>query len=237
MPEVSTEPIRIVVCEDEEDLRDILQEGLPDFGFTVFGVPSAEALTHFLAQQEADVLLLDIGLPGEDGYSVAKRLRKERPGLGIIMLTAKGQVDDRVRGLVGGADLYFVKPVDLRELAAAISSLHRRVARTIPEPPRTWHLDSVQSTLYAPSGRSSKLTTSEFCLLSVLMASPGSTVERADLLRSLGWLPEATSTHRLTALINRLRTKVHQDCPDEALPLQARHGSGYAFLASSDLQP
>ena len=90
-------PIQVAVCEDDDDLREILVSGLPHFGLRTFGVGSVEALDHLLAQREVDLLVLDIGLPGEDGFSAARRLRAERPGLGIAILTTP-------KGLLTGKD-------------------------------------------------------------------------------------------------------------------------------------
>jgi two-component system, OmpR family, response regulator PhoP len=225
-----TLPIRVAVCEDDEDLRDILLQGLGDQGLRVFGVPSAETLGTFLASAVVDILLLDIGLPGEDGYSVARRLHRDHPSLGIIMITARGGVDDRVRGLAGGADLYFVKPVELAELVAAIRSLHRRLvpAAASVAPGAEWQLDRIHSTLCSPGGARVPLVESERRLLAELAANPGGTLDKARLLASLGW----DSKHRVEALISRLRKKVALASPAEILPIRARHGDGYAFLAT-----
>lgn len=231
MPIDPQDRIRIVVCEDDEDLRDILLEGLPHFGFEVFGVPSAEALERFLAAREADVLLLDIGLPGEDGFSAARRLRTSHPGLGIIMLTARGVVEDRIRGLSLGADLYFVKPVDLRELAAGIASLQRRLAAGGPAAEDApWQLEPLASRLRTPAGRLVRLAAGELKALARLMEAPGTVVSREALLEVLGWSPASASGHRLEALLSRLRSKVQASDPSVPLPLEARRGSGYAFF-------
>lgn len=228
--------IRIVACEDDEDLRDVLMTGLSSFGFAVDGVSSAEALDTWLTQHTADILLLDIGLPKEDGFSVAARLCKQHPELGIIIITAKGEVKDRVQGMIGGADLYFVKPVDLRELTAAIHSLFRRIttSSTGPRPSHTWRLNALRFDLQAPSGTPIDLTENELRVLSLLMAEPGKIFERDALMQSLGWIPDTYGEHRLEALISRLRKKVKLNCPEEPLPLKARHGSGYVFLATSE---
>ncbi|WP_306590383.1 response regulator transcription factor [Geothrix sp. 21YS21S-4] len=238
MPELSAARIRVVVCEDDDDLRDILLVGLPDFGMAAWGVSSAEALETFFAAREADILVLDLGLPGEDGFSAARRLRQERPALGILMLTARGQVEDRVRGLAGGADLYFVKPVDLRELAGAIKSLHRRLSQrpAAEAPVAPWRLDRAGSVVFSPSGTPISLTASEFRVLVRLMAEPGKTFKHDDLLGLLGWDADAGSKHRLEALVSRLRKKAKEACPGEAFPLRARHGEGYAFLSTSNLR-
>lgn len=223
--------IPVAVCEDDRDLMDILASGLPHFGFRVFGVPSAERLDALLANREIDLLILDLGLPGEDGYSVARRLQHERPELGIVMLTAQGRLEERIRGLTLGADLYFVKPVDLRELAVALGNLHRRVTQGRSTPHRPWRLHKRKAELESPMGRMVALIHNEVVLLDQLMAKPGSTLERQALCGALGWPADDRSDHRLETLISRLRRKVAAASPEDPLPIKSRHGQGYAFLA------
>ena len=223
-------PIQVAVCEDDDDLREILVSGLPHFGLRTFGVGSVEALDHLLAQREVDLLVLDIGLPGEDGFSAARRLRAERPGLGIAILTARALVDDRIRGLNLGADFYFVKPVDLRELAAALKNLYRRVAQDRTPPPRSWRLLKGRAVLETPEGLQVDLTHSEQRLLTCLLAEPGQARSRDELFLCLGWDYGGTADRRLETTLSRLRTKVTQAGATNPLPLRARHGVGYAFL-------
>jgi DNA-binding response OmpR family regulator len=230
-------PIRVAVCEDDADYRDILLYGLTKLGLRAYGVPSSEALDCLLAERDVDLVVLDIGLPGEDGFSAAQRLRHERPHLGIVMLTARVLVDDRIRGLNQGADLYFVKPVDLGELAAALASLHRRIAPIKTKPARPWRLSKGRSVLETPDGLTVALTDPELQLLERLLATPGTTVERAELLLALGWAPDDKADHRLATVISRLRTKVASATPAFILPLRARHGTGYAFLVDEEPAP
>src|ERR1035438_2349057 len=137
----SRKDIRVVTCEDQAVMRAYLVNGLARLEIKAFGVCDGIELDAFLAANQVDIVILDIGLPGEDGYSIATRLRQERPYLGIIMLTARDQTDDRVLGLDCGADLYFAKPVDIRELASALGSLHRRLRLNRPAAaPACWRL-------------------------------------------------------------------------------------------------
>lgn len=229
--------ISVAVCEDDDDLRDILASGLPHYGFRVFGVGNAEHLDPLLANREIELLILDLGLPGEDGYSVAQRLRLEHPALGIVILTARGLLEERIRGLSLGADLYFVKPVDLGELSAAMISLHRRVAHRQSPVEQTWRLKKGKAELETPAGRSVELTAQELTLLDRMMARPGVTMDRHALCEALGWLADERVDHRLEGLISRLRKKVAAISPEEPLPIKARHGQGYAFLSEDGLEP
>lgn len=229
--------IQVAICEDDDDLREILVSGLPHYGLRTFGVGSVEALEHLLATREVDLLVLDIGLPGEDGFSAARRLRSERPGLGITMLTARGLLDDRIRGLKLGADSYFVKPVDLQELAAALHNLYGRLARGGPQPASTWHLLKGRAVLETPGGLLVDLTHTEQQLLSCLMAKPGQTFDRECLFGCLGWHYDGKGDHRLETTLSRLRTKVTRTGEATPLPLKARHGLGYAFLVDDPPAP
>lgn len=118
--------LEICVVEDEEDLREEIVESLQEAGFNVRGFPASRELYASLLMARCDIAILDIGLPGEDGFSIATRLR-ELGSIGIIMLTARSHMDDRLLGLQSGADIYLVKPVDFVELEAVVLSLARRV--------------------------------------------------------------------------------------------------------------
>ena len=115
----------IIVCDDEPDLRDAVAEYLARRGFDVRRAEDGSVLRHLLAERPADLVLLDIAMPGEDGLSVARALRAESD-VGIVMLSAAGDVVDRVVGLEVGADDYVAKPVDLRELLARLRAVLRR---------------------------------------------------------------------------------------------------------------
>lgn len=146
--------IHIAVVEDNEDLRDEVVFHLGRMGHCVTGLPDGTALDRHLASQPADVLVLDLGLPGEDGVSIARRLAVSHPRLAIAMLTARGQLEDRLVGLESGADIYLVKPVDMRELSAVCESLYRRLHRVdVPErPAEGWQLDMQSLELVPPGG-------------------------------------------------------------------------------------
>jgi len=215
-------------------MREYIVSGLAHFGIPVLGVPNGDALDQAMRDQEPDIIILDIGLPGEDGYSIAERLRRERPHVGVIMLTARDQVDDRVKGLDCGADLYFAKPVDMRELASAIGSLHRRLTVSVSHS-GSWRLDVLKSSLVSPGGISVDLTDNELRFLVPMLERPGEVVDREDLLRALDQKPDIYAMRRLETMVSRLRSKVQKSCPGEALPVRARHGRGYAFLSEAEI--
>ncbi len=228
------EHIPLLICEDDEELLEILISGLGHLGFRPVGVPDAIALDAALLERQPAVLILDIGLPGEDGLSIARRLRAAGPGqVGIILLSARGMLEDRIQGLKDGADLYFVKPVDLHELALAVRNLARRVQvqspAGVPAPGRTFELDPLRSQLACLSGAVLELTATELRILEMLARCPGVCVERDAILEHLMQPQDLAAIQRLETVISRLRAKARQS--GELLPLRARNGSGYAFLA------
>jgi DNA-binding response OmpR family regulator len=237
-----TEPARlpgpsVVACEDQPVMRDYIVQGLAHFGIMAVGVSDGFALDAHLSAHAVDMVILDIGLPGEDGYSIATRLRRERPQLGIIMLTARDQTDDRVQGLDCGADLYFAKPIDLRELASAVGSLHRRLGLSRAVAPERWRLDALRSCLLTPTGATVPLTDNELRFLTPLLQQPGAVVDRDLLSKALDQIPDIYAMRRMETMLSRLRSKVQKVSPDEPLPVRARHGRGYAFLSEAENPP
>lgn len=226
MTVTSENVLSIVIVEDEPELRDNLVLGLTSHGFNVRGVGDGRELDAALAEQQIDIVVLDVGLPGEDGLAVAERLRYD-PGIGIIMLTAHGTLENRIQGLERGADNYFVKPVNFTELAIAIKNLGRRLEKTRRQ---SWILQSPNSCLYTPNGTKIPLTAQECILLSLLFAHRGINVSRRDIFSALGLPDDIYSNPRIEVLISRLRSKVKKMDPSAILPLHARHNIGYVFL-------
>lgn len=237
---------RIAVVEDEAHLRGDLVEYLGACGHEVEGCADARELDALLARRGVDILILDINLPGEGGFSIASRLRAQSE-VGIIMLTARGLNVDRVVGLEVGADVYLVKPVELRELEAQVRSLARRL-RLAPPPPAAaatpsadppaapapaaalprWTFDQLAWTLTAPDGRAVKLTGNERVFVTLLVAQPGEPVSRDAIFRALGkrgWDPADRS---VDSMVRRLRAK-GVELLGQPLPIESVHGIGYAF--------
>lgn len=236
---------RIIVVEDETDLRDDLVEYLDRCGFDVQGAASGVELDRLLDGNAADVIVLDINLPDEDGFSVARRVRATSQAA-IIMLTARSGLIDRVIGLELGADVYLVKPVDFREIEAQIKALVRRINRgagpsagaaasqasaAVAETKKSWQFDDVEWRIQPPEGPAVPLTATEYKFLSLLVVAPGEPVSRQDIsiaLTGRDWDPYSRS---IDSLVRRLRIKVEErtGCP---LPVQAVHGVGYAFVGA-----
>ena len=123
--------LNIVVIEDNNDLRTLLCNGLKSDGHLVTGLSAAEELEDQAGIDHADAFLIDINLPGEDGLSVAKRIRRAHPLVGIIILSARMTQDDKLIGYESGADMYLTKPVEMNELRAAFRSFARRRQATM----------------------------------------------------------------------------------------------------------
>ena len=231
--------VRLAIVEDDHRLRGDLVDFFDWRGATAAGVPSAEV---FWAGLESGVppelLLLDLGLPGEDGLSVARRVRQRWPRIGIIMLTAFGSDDHRIDGLDGGADAYLVKGVSLEIVEATCRSVLRRVrsqealqARDAP-----WQLDTLQARLQAPSGQTVRLTHMEQLFLSLLMQTPGAAVPRDRLLVRMGKPDTLEQWRNLDGCAARLRRKVAEQGAGE-LPVRSYYGHGYAFGAPAQVHP
>lgn len=240
----------IAIVEDEKSLQEDLKEYLTSCGHIVTGHDDAISLDKSLKTAFPDVVIIDVNLPGEDGFSIARRLR-EQSDLGIIFLTARGINVDRVIGLEIGADAYLVKPIDFRELEAQIRTLLRRlrpspsvdvVAALEPEaitavPPQNptdakdaWVFESVGWKLCAPNGTSLKLTATERIFVSLVVANPGEPVSRSEIFRALGKREWDAGDRSVDSMVRRLRAKTSEIC-ELRLPIEAVHGTGYAFTA------
>jgi len=127
--------MRIIVAEDDQDLCGTIRSFLIKKGMDAVGCYSAEEFFLAWDDQPADVVILDVNLPDKDGFFISRVLREKSPAVGIIMLTARGQVSDRIAGLKSGADNYLTKPLHLAELEVAVQNLYRRVRGAVGEAP------------------------------------------------------------------------------------------------------
>lgn len=227
--------MRIIIVEDDARVREPLVAWLRSEGFDVDGVGSALEFYRGMASDSYDIAIVDIGLPDQSGLEIASWLRL-RPGAGIILLSGQGDVEDRLRGLRSGADLYFTKPVHRDELALAIRNLGRRLAQgratpdVAPASTSAWFFDPAQWLLHAPQGGSVKLTASEMAFVQRLLVQPGKAVPREALRAELGYEPGKSGDQCLDALVRRLRRKIEK-LSGETAPIQTVHGRGYLFSA------
>ncbi|CAA7615475.1 response regulator transcription factor [Magnetospirillum sp. SS-4] len=238
---------RIAVVEDEAPLRTDLVEYLSACGHDVVGCGDGKELDEALDGRTIDIIILDINLPGEGGFSIAGRLRSHSD-IGIIMLTARGLNVDRVVGLEVGADVYMVKPVELRELEAQVRTLARRmrvgaVAATgsvetdFPDAaaPTEWIYDQLSWTLISPEGKAVKLTGNERVFMSLLVTRPGEPVSRDEIFKALGKRGWDPSDRSVDSMVRRLRAK-GEAALGCVLPIESVHSIGYAFAAAVGLR-
>jgi DNA-binding response OmpR family regulator len=234
---------RVLIVEDDRDVRTMLAEYLGGAGFEVAQADGGETMRAALAAAVPHVVLLDVRLPGEDGLALARFLR-ERYDLGIIMVTAAGEVVDRIVGLEMGADDYVAKPFDLRELLARLKSVMRRVqARTAAAtdaPPAKQEtgarvpigrclLDLRSHQLFDRDGAEVAITTMEFDLLKAFVEHPNQVLSRDRLLtltRNREWEPFDRS---IDIRIARVRRKVEDD-PDNPRAIRTVRGAGYMYV-------
>ena len=230
-----TDATHILVVEDEATQRSVLVEYLTRQGFEATGLSDGAALRRTLLRSEPDLVLLDLGLPGEDGHSLARHLRQHHPKVAVIMVTAAGSTVDRIIGLETGADDYIPKPFEPRELLARIKSVLRRALPTSAQigPARVQMgrrvLDLAHRVLLDPEGMEERLTASEFELLRLFAENPNKPLNRE-------WLLEATSHREAEAYdraidlrIARLRRKIEVD-PAHPDAIRTVRGIGYMFV-------
>lgn len=224
---------QVIVVEDHPDLLEDVVFGLNAEGLQARGAADGRQLDALSAQGMPDVLVLDLMLPGEDGMAIARRVRG-RGEIGIVMLTARGQIEDRVAGLEL-ADAYLVKPVDLRELAAVVRSVHRRLRGAVGEPP--WVLRESRMELLSPGGVPLALTYKEYRVLAALAQAPGQVVGMKSLAEALetDWL--SFEKNRLELVIARLRRKIGAAMSEPMNPIKAARSEGYVFTLPIERMP
>jgi DNA-binding response OmpR family regulator len=229
----------IGLLEDDADFRDELTLGLGGYGFRVnFACGSAAEFHRHMESQPCDVVILDANVQGaEDGFSVATRLRALHP-VGIVMLTGRAALEDRVRGLEGGADIYMTKPVDLLELSSVIRSLARRMRlsrnpgpqASVERGTQSWSLQDGGWILMSPEGASLHLSSQERVFLNALIEASGNVVSRQALSELFSPSnPSEFELRRIDVLVSRLRAKAQS--AGMKLPVLSVRGQGYVFAA------
>jgi two-component system, OmpR family, phosphate regulon response regulator OmpR len=234
----------IIVVDDEPEIREMLADYLGHAGFHVSTAEDGAAMRRLLEDQAADLVILDINMPGEDGLSLARFLRANTK-IGIVMLTAAGEVVDRIVGLEMGADDYLPKPVDMRELLARVRAVLRRMQPGAPESreaeaPATrkirfgdCRLDLDAHKLYDPEGEEVAITSMEFDLLKAFAEHPNRVLSRdhlLDLAHNRDWEPFDRS---IDIRIARLRRKVETD-PSKPQVIKTVRGAGYIFVPGGE---
>jgi DNA-binding response OmpR family regulator len=221
---------RILVIEDDEGLAELLCDNLRFEGYQVEHVTDGEKGLAIARTFSPDLVLLDVVLPGRNGFELCHIWRRQRTA--VIIITARGQKHDKIRGFAVGADDYVTKPFDLEELLARI---HAVLQRARPEAASHVTLGSVTidfATLEAwNNGEPLELTSREFELLQYLMERPNTVVYRDELLRELWHYSEVTNTRAVDHAVVRLRRKIEAD-PHNPRFIQTVHGDGYRLVLS-----
>ena len=224
----------LLIVDDDERIRGLLQKFLVRNGFLVSVARDAAQARRILGGLEFDLIVMDVMMPGEDGVTLTRELRK-RMGTPILLLTARGEAANRIEGLEAGADDYLVKPFEPKELLLRINAILRRVpAVRAAEPVRqVIHLGAVRSDLdrgemwrgEAPV----RLTATAALLMRVFAAAPGVAISREKLVSEAGG-EEAAQERAVDVQITRLRRKIEAD-PANPRVLLTVHGSGYKLVA------
>lgn len=228
--------VEVIVVDDEPGLRLMIEDYLGTQNYSVRTAEGGTALDALLRERPADVIVLDVNMPGEDGISIARRLRQSAQRAGIVMLTAAGDEASRVAALSRGADDYIVKPFALSELNARIRSVLRRLpepAEPIPAkgdfvPMGKCQLDMAGHRLIGPDGREIVTSRNEFELLSVFARHPGQIMSRERLCELAHDRHLEPGDRSVDIRITRLRKKLEHD-PARPSALCTVRGEGYYF--------
>jgi DNA-binding response OmpR family regulator len=221
----SVTPLKLLVVEDHLALLDVTVETLAAEGYDVIGISSAEAVDELPAHFVADIAVLDLNLPGEDGLSLARRLRQIQPRIGIIMVTARHTLAHKLVGYEHGADIYLTKPTAPEELCATIQALAQRLLPNEIEPSAAFTLDMATKLLTTPHGDIA-LRDSEAVLLYALALAPDHTLASWQALEKLNKPMDEKGKAQLEVLVSRLRKKL-VDNGASAMPIRALRGIGY----------
>jgi two-component system, OmpR family, response regulator len=230
----------IAILDDEVDITQLLANYLQGHGYRVSQRHDGRSLMELMAADPPALVLLDLGLPGEDGLAVARQLR-EHWRCGLVIVTGRGDSVDKIVGLEIGADDYITKPFDLRELLARIKAVLRRLTPVDPSvsdasaAPRSklrfagWELDKAARRLTNPQGQDVPLTTGEFDLLCAFAQHPGRVLSRDFLLEQTRGREAGPFDRTIDVQVGRLRRKLEADAEDPQI-IKSVRGAGYLLV-------
>jgi len=229
-------PPHVLVVDDDVEISALVRRYLTPQGFTVSTAADGRELRDALRAGHVDLILLDLGLPGEDGLDLTRYLHSHWRGP-VIIVSGRGESVDRIVGLELGADDYITKPFDLRELLARIRSVLRRSARTEASPSaknhvmlvfRGYRLDTASHVLHATDGGEVSLTSGEYELLKLFLEHPHKVLSRNDIMTHIHGRDAGPFDRAIDVQIGRLRRKIESD-PSQPNLLKAIRGTGYMF--------
>ncbi|MHC4937726.1 MAG: response regulator transcription factor [Planctomycetota bacterium] len=229
---------RILLVEDDEHLAEGMTFNLRNAGYDVVAVENGEDALDRLARGDFDLILLDVMLPGIDGYEVVRRVRTEGNTLPVIIMTAKDRAEDAIEGLDAGADDYVTKPFDLDEILARVRGSLRRqvwsgaeVERSRPQTMRLgeWTVDLGKYTAKHDEGHEKTLTMTEIAVLAYFAAHPGEVISRKKFLKEVWGRTGALETRTVDNFIRKLRSALEKD-PARPKHILSVRGAGYKFV-------
>lgn len=235
-------PMRALMIDDDTKLSQLTRQYVEPFGIELETADRPRAGLERLTTEKFDVLVLDLMLPEMDGFQLLRELRSNTADasarIPVIMLTARGDVTDRIVGLELGADDYLAKPFEPRELVARIQALHRRAQPTLASLPNDFktlvavdlELDRQQKEARL-KGQSLMLTTSEFAALELLMLRAGESLDRDQIMEALRGIEWDATNRVIDITMSRLRQKLGDD-PKQPQFIKTIWGTGYAFIAT-----
>jgi DNA-binding response OmpR family regulator len=225
-PMYRAEPMKVLLAEDERKVSHFIRKALKEAGYEVEIAYDGKQAMDQAGKQTFDVIILDIMMPGQDGLAVLRRLREERNSTPVMLLTARGEVSQRVEGLELGADDYLAKPFAMRELVARVNALSRRSSGDRATTLRVADLSmSLLTREVTRGGQKIDLAVREFALLEFLMRYPGRVLSRTSICEQVWDYHFDTGTNVVDVYINRLRRKI--DDFHEVKLLQTVRGVGY----------
>ncbi|QMV13015.1 osmolarity response regulator transcription factor OmpR [Vibrio spartinae] len=233
---------KILVVDDDARLRSLLERYLTDQGYHVRSVANSEQMDRLLARENFHLMVLDLMLPGEDGLSICHRLRQSKNQLPILMLTAKGDEEDRITGLEQGADDYLPKPFNPRELLARIKAVLRRQVNELPGAPSAeetliefgeFRLNLGTREMFR-GNEVMPLTSGEFAVLKVLVSNPREPMSRDKLMNMARGREYSAMERSIDVQISRLRRMLEVD-PAKPRYIQTVWGLGYVFVPDGQL--
>jgi two-component system OmpR family response regulator len=237
---VSPNSSSVLLVDDDQRIRDMLGQFLTERGLTVYEAPDGKRMFSLLKSVRVDVVVLDVMLPGEDGFSLCRRLRLENT-VPVILLTAINEAADRIAGLELGADDYVAKPFDPRELLARIRAVLRRIGGTAVSREQAtynfsgWTLDPRRRSLRTRNNVLVDLTSGEFDLLLAFVEYPQQILHRDRLLDLARGRTNQSVDRSIDVQISRLRRKVEAD-PAEPRLIKTIRSEGYIFTADVTIE-
>jgi DNA-binding response OmpR family regulator len=222
--------MRILIVEDEPKVASFLQKGLEEAGYYVETSPDGRVAEKLLLVNNYHLAIIDINLPGQDGLTLARNIRAQKPFLMILMLTAMGDIENKLSGFEAGADDYMVKPFEFKELLARVKVFDRRL-QTMGNPNEkifiaNLEIDLKSHTVFRDQVRID-LTPKEYALLEYMVKNQGKLLTRADIAQNVWDINFDTGTNVIDVYINFLRKKIDRNYSPKLIHTQV--GMGYIF--------